>query len=178
MYLPSAIQADISRGMSRIDPFSERRCCAARTWQERRRPAILRTVHPKATTMDEFACDSIWVLASCSGQAQDCTTRGSSRPRVSYLSCQKLLHTYKQSLALATQNTNNTRGRACLMLSSFCNNWLKFFPASVWAPSMSRVSSVRWLFAAGPAPVQVSPPAPPRRDCPSASRSAFSCIRN
>lgn len=31
MYLPSAMQADISRGMSRMDPFSERRCCAART---------------------------------------------------------------------------------------------------------------------------------------------------
>lgn len=45
-----------------MDPFSERRCCAARTWQARRGPAPLRNAHPKAMGLDKFACASISLL--------------------------------------------------------------------------------------------------------------------
>ena len=156
MYLPSAMQADISRGMSRMDPFSERRCCAARTWQVRRGPALLRNVCRRSIRM----CITSISLFAQRTEAPDHTAQGQSCPNMSDFS-----HLYgstpARNLARATTNIDYTRGFTCLMLSSFCSNWLKFFPASVRAPSMSLVSSVRWLFAAGPAPVQVSPPASP-----------------
>lgn len=50
MYLPSAMQADISRGMSRIDPFSERRCWAARTWPNRVEGRTISTTKGKTDT--------------------------------------------------------------------------------------------------------------------------------
>ena len=171
MYLPSAMQADISRGMSRMDPFSERRCCAARTCHTCAQNKICQT----AERLDDVSmrrymqCSSERARQKTILKLSKCARRNTHQES----------HNGRQAHAFTRSRTppTNLGGLACLMLSSFCNSWLKFFPASVRAPSISRVSSVRWLFAAGPAPAQVSLP-PPRRDWLSASRSALSCVRS